>query len=696
MSAVPFPSKPSLMPFGRMIPEGLVADEQESLIDRLTTPAWIFDIDRNRVVWANQAGLAVWCAPTIAELAVRDLGNDMSVSVSRRLKQYQEDFERQKVTFSESWTLYPKGQPKTLRVIYSGIRLQDGRMAMFCEGLAYHAETPETLRSAEALLHASIMISLYDQSGRPLYHNPAARADIGVDRSFLGSRFVDDADYRTIMALLDRRGEARLVTRVRAADVIRWHEITARECKDAVTGSPAILISEVDVSDLKQTEEKANFLALHDVLTGLKNRGYVQQEFQTFLDAAKVTGETVALFFVDLDRFKNINDTLGHAVGDELLIEVSRRLQSSVREGDIVARSGGDEFLVLMRDAKHRPTLTAIADRIRVELSKPVMVDGRKLQVTASIGISLFPDDGSDTHALMKSADLALYHAKDKGRNCHRYFSRTMKEHAEARLETEWSLRRALEQGEFEVFYQPRVSISENSIVGAEALLRWRHRERGLVAPGQFIPLCEETGLIEPIGAWVLETAARQQKLWQDRGNPIAVSVNLSPRQFQNKGLLPLIRQIVSKTGCDPSLIELELTESIIMGNDSRITRTLQILNELGFGIAIDDFGTGYSNLAYIQRYPVSCLKIDRSFVADLETNSAISELIIAMCHLIKARIVAEGVENEEQLAWLRKKKCHEYQGHLFSPALPLDQFEQLLTMTSSDRRNGRRKALVG
>jgi len=671
------------------------ADNRLSHIDRLMTPVWIFDIDRSRVVWANKAGLEVWRAETLAELTARDLGKDMSISVAKRLRQYQEDFEKQGAAFSELWTLYPKGEPKTLRVIYSGILLQDGRMAMFCEGLAHHCETPETLRSAEALLHATVMISLYDMAGRPLYRNPAARADVGSDDALLASRFVDQEDDHKIRTSLKQRGEARLVARVRAAAGVRWHEITARECRDAVTGSPAILISEVDVSDLKHTEEKAHFLSLHDVLTGLKNRASVQQEFQTLLDGAGVKGESVGLLFIDIDRFKNINDSLGHAIGDELLIEVARRLEKSVREADVIARGGGDEFVVLLREPSDRESLNAIADRIRDELSKPVQIGPRELQVTASIGISVFPGDGTDIDTLMKSADLALYQAKDTGRNCHRYFSPTMREHAETRLETEWSLRRALEQGEFELFYQPRDSIAENEIVGAEALLRWRHREKGLVGPNQFIALCEETGLIEPIGAWVLETAARQQRAWQDSGHNINVSVNLSPRQFRNESLLPLVRQITAKTGCAPTRMELELTESMLMGNDDKVAKTLQVLSDLGFSISIDDFGTGYSNLAYIQRYPVNSLKIDRSFVSDLKTNSAITELIISMCQLINAKIVAEGVETEEQLAWLKKKRCHEYQGFLFSRAVPLDQFNKLLCGVNSVRRQRSRLALV-
>ena len=666
-----------------MASSGTAASLESEVVNRLATPVWIFDIDRSRVVWANEAALEVWRAETVEELAARDLGADMSISVAKRLKQYQEDFVRLGVTFSELWTLYPKGEPITLRVIYSGVSLPDGRMGMVCEGLQNYAETPETLRSAEALLHTTVMISLYDESDAPIYRNPAARGSAESGAGSLLTRFADEGDFHRLRAVLAQQGEARLVAKVRTSHGRRWHEVNARKCSGAATGAPAILISEVDVTELKLTEERANFLALHDSLTGMKNRAYLQEDFQSLLDSARSSGEALGLLFIDIDRFKNINDSLGHAVGYELLVELARRLRQSVMPGDVVARAGGDEFLVLLLNECDRAQLDQRAAAIRERLSAPLRAGGRDLQVTVSIGVSIFPDDGSDMNTLMKCADLALYQAKDAGRNCTRYFSRALRDQADTRLEMETDLRRALDQGEFELFYQPRVGMADNRIVGAEALLRWRSPKKGIVGPDAFISICEETGLIEPIGAWVLETAARQQRQWREHGHPISVSVNLSARQFRDDNFLTLVKDIVARTGCDPRLMEFELTESMIMGNDDKVTQTLRALYDLGFAISIDDFGTGYSNLAYIQRYPFSALKIDRSFVADLTNNSAITELIISMCHLIKATIVAEGVETIEQLDWLAAHGCHEYQGYLFSRPAPLCAFDAMLEAPS-------------
>ncbi len=646
--------------------------------NRIVTPVWVFDTDHGQVHWANPAALTLWRADTLEELTARPMSKEMSPTVAQRLKQYQRDFESG-ASFTELWTLYPNGEPSTTRCIFSGIRLDDGRMAMFCQGIEERPDAPETLRSAQALLHTTVMISLYDTDGNSLYHNPAARASYRDGMHSLTDRFMDAYDYKTLLDALERNGISNLVARVDTDEGPRWHEINARESRDAVNGTPAILISEVDISDLKEAERKSQYLAVHDVLTGLPNRTYLQNELTIKLESAEAFSQKLGLVFIDLDNFKNINDSLGHAIGDKLLIEVAARLRSHCREEDMVIRLGGDEFVVFLHDIKCRESVLQMVERIRAFLIDPIYIGEHVLEVTPSMGISLFPDDGSDMDTLMKHADLAMYVAKDTGRNRHCFFSHDMKEKAETRLELESSLRRATEHGQFELFYQPQVSFKDNTITGAEALIRWRHPSRGLLEPGAFIAVAEETGLVEPIGNWVIEEAAAQQKSWEQAGHNLNVSINLSPRQFRSDALIPTIQAAVEKEGCDPVMLDLEITESMLMGDNQRIITALEQLHEMGFNLAVDDFGTGYSNLAYLQRYPISCLKIDRSFICDLGKTSAITELIISMCKLIDVKIVAEGVEEIEQLEWLRERGCHQYQGFYFSPAVSVDEFEQKL-----------------
>jgi diguanylate cyclase (GGDEF)-like protein len=635
-----------------------------SLLERLNNPVWVFDIDCARVHWANASAQQIWRATSLEELLARDMGADMSESVARRLRQFQQDFVREDARFSEIWTLYPRGEPKTLRVMFSGIHLADGRMAMLCEGLGELDADPETLRSAEALLHTTVMITLYTLQGAALYRNPAARdVATAVDQS-LRERFVEGAAHDRLAQQLHTGGAGRLVAQVHTGQGQRWHEISARRCRDAVSGEEAWLLSEVDISELKRTEAHAQHLALHDTLTGLPNRSFVMQSFQQRMEQAHAVGHHAALMFIDLDRFKHINDSLGHSAGDQLLVNMAKRLHGQLREHDLAARLGGDEFLVLVAAENIERHVDQLAQRLLQVVAKPMVLGGVELQVTPSIGVALFPQDGQDIGTLMRHADLAMYRAKDRGRNGVAYFAA--------------ELRQALERREFVVFYQPRVDVKTGRITGAEALVRWQHPERGLVFPDVFIGVCEDAGLIGALGEQVLAQAARQQHDWGRVGLQLRVSVNLSSRQFADAQLVENVQAIVAKAGCLPQQLELEITESLLLGNDDATITALRRLRGLGFGIALDDFGTGYSNLAYLRRYPLNVLKVDRSFVNEVGEGRAITELIILMAQALKLKVVAEGVETEEQLAWLQARGCDEYQGYLFSKPVPAAQFEAL------------------
>ncbi|MFN0185465.1 MAG: putative bifunctional diguanylate cyclase/phosphodiesterase [Aquabacterium sp.] len=642
---------------------------------------WVFDFDFRRVHWANPAALALWQAATVADLRQRDMGADMSTTVARRLQQYQQDFERGPARFTEQWTLYPKGQPRTLTVVFTGHRLADGRMGMLCEALDERSEDPDSRRCVDALLHTPVMISLYDWQGRVLYRNPAAR-NTQPAPSESGHRFVNNRDYRTLLSQLLANGEARLMAPVHTTDGERWHEVHATRCHDAASGRQAFLVSEVDVTELKRTEARAQHLAHHDTLTGLPNRSYVLQEFGVALKHLQDRRLQAALIFIDLDHFKTVNDSMGHAFGDQLLVEMARRLRAVVREGDLVARLGGDEFLVLAVLHGTEGELQLLTQRILASFSREVMLLSTEVRVTPSIGTSLFPRDGSDIQTLMRHADLAMYSAKDAGRNAVAGFTPAMQARAESRMALETELRHALERGEFELFYQPKLTI-DNRLVGAEALLRWRHPERGLVSPLVFVPVCEEIGLIGQIGDWVLETAALQQVRWRDAGHTLKMAVNLSPRQLAGAQLVASVQDIVQRTGCRPGDLELEITESVLVGNDQHTRRVLELLHSMGFTIAIDDFGTGYSNLAYLQRYPLQTLKIDRSFVQTIGESDTLTEVIIVMCKALNLHMVAEGVERPEQLAWLAERGVQEYQGYLFSPPMPVAEFDHLLSRGS-------------
>jgi diguanylate cyclase (GGDEF)-like protein/PAS domain S-box-containing protein len=433
-----------------------------------------------------------------------------------------------------------------------------------------------------------------------------------------------------------------------------------------------------------QAEEAVKFVAMHDSLTHLPNRMMFNQRLEQAIGHAERTATRLAVMFIDLDRFKIINDTLGHESGDLLLREVAQRITENLRTGDIVARLGGDEFVVLLEDVPDASNVAIVAEKLIAALTSSFNIAGRDVHVSASIGICSYPVDAQDMRSLMKFADIAMYRAKEQGRNTFQFYSDQFNVHSVERLTLESELRGALQRDELVLYYQPVVDAKTGSVSGMEALVRWQHPEAGLLAPGKFIDIAEETGLIVPIGEWVLAQACMQQRAWTDLGlPPVRVAINLSPRQFVHRHLIDDIVKVLAETKCDTRYIELEITESTVMHNAPHAIALLSQLKAMGIRIAIDDFGTGYSSLAYLKRFPIDSLKIDRSFVADIPRdpgNTAITQAIIAMAHSLGLKVIAEGVETVEQLAFLRDHGCEELQGYYFSTPLTVEDATSLLT----------------
>jgi diguanylate cyclase (GGDEF)-like protein/PAS domain S-box-containing protein len=432
------------------------------------------------------------------------------------------------------------------------------------------------------------------------------------------------------------------------------------------------------------SEARLSYLAQYDSLTGLPNRTLLADRFSLMIVQARRRGGHLGVLFIDLDDFKLVNDSQGHAAGDELLRETAQRLQSAVRDGDTVARISGDEFAVILGDLKRAEDAALVAQKILDRLAAPAQVQGQEVAVTASIGIATFPADGNNAEALLGAADAAMYRAKQSGRNAFHFFTADINQRTRARAQMGLELRRALDRREFTLAYQPKIDLSSGRPCGAEALLRWDHPERGRIAPVDFIPVLEETGLIVPVGEWVLKRACEDLKAWQTKGAPaMPVAVNLSARQFRQHDLEERIRSIVRTAGIDPSLIELEITESQLMHDPDHAIRVLRALGDAGLRIAVDDFGTGYSSLAYLTRFPLASLKIDRSFVADVledEADATIVRTIVDMAHTLGFTVIAEGVELDSQATFLRALGCEQAQGFLFARPMPAAEFSALLS----------------
>ncbi len=674
----------SIQPLKTVVPDPHESgDDPIALARRLQVPIWIFDIDNSSIAYANAPACHLWQAETEEELTSRVMASDMSATVAKRLKQYQADFIESDATFNEMWTLYPNGEPKSVMVVYSGFVLPDGRMAMQCEVLGGTEDEPENLRSAEALLHTDVMITLFSKKGPTLYLNPAARNALVMPMKSFSDIFAFPADYADLMIELSVTGEHRLVAEILTVSGKRWFDLSAKSCLDAATGEPAILVTAIDVSELKVARDKARYLADRDQLTGCYNRAYLQNHLSVL--SLRDIADDAAIIFFDVDRFKTINDRHGHEAGDTVLTQIAARARAVLREEDVVSRLGGDEFVILLENLKHPDAIDAEVARIKDAITQPIFHDVTRIEVSVSMGVAVFNPGTTDFAEVMRQADIALYTSKQSGRDCWTLFNEAMGDAAQERAVIEDELITALENQEFILHYQPRRNLKTGQVVSVEGLVRWQHPQKGLIPPNTFIPICEETGMIEELGRLVLEMGVAQAIAWQDSGRDIDVSLNVSPRQFNDDQLLTTLLDLSQTPGFPSGKVELEITESVLIGDHEEIAEKLKTITKMGYRVAIDDFGTGYSNLSYISRFPLNCLKIDQSFVKQLPESGPIISLILTLTRQFGATAVAEGVETEEQLEWLTAHDCEQVQGYLFSPPVSIDEFDDVMDRLRND-----------
>ena len=583
------------------------------------------------------------------------------------------------------------GELISLEIIAASLRDHQG-IVILLRDITERIRTKEELLSLQkAVEHMQTGVIVTNTNGKIVYSNPAGAEMHGYTaKELLGQ------DVR-IFALPEETipvSEQELSNQRR----VRKDGINARKdgsplpvrlMSDIVMNSEGQIIGLIttceDITERKKNEELIKHLAYYDALTGLPNRSLFNDMLNKELAKARRRGSPLSIMFIDLDRFKFVNETIGHSTGDLLLHSVANRLKSIMREGDIVGRLGGDEFVVLIPDLGDVQDTSVIAEKIIRQLSQQYVLNGTEMYVTASVGVSIFPANGQDKETLIKNAETAMYYAKEQGRNCFQFYNPSINANTLKKLSLESRLRKAIERNELLLHYQPQIDLGTGRIVGAEALLRWQSGDDGLIGPKQFISLAEETGLISPIGEWALYNACEQNKSWQEAGYPtIRMSVNVSMNQFKQKSFIKTVTNVLDQTGLHPNYLELEFTENIIMQNTDFTSSVLKDLKLLGILFAIDDFGTGYSSLNYLKLLPLDRLKIDQSFVRHLTidpNDKAICKAIITMAHSLNLRVIAEGVEKAAQLEYIRFFECDEAQGFLFSKPLPAEDFGKLLTM---------------
>lgn len=541
----------------------------------------------------------------------------------------------------------------------------------------------EVMLYVDIFEHSNEAILITDKNNIIISVNPAlirltgySKKDlVGKNPSILSSKSISKPIYQKMWQELNEKGiwQGELIDRRKNGEVYpKWTSISViRDRKGKIINYIARF---TDISECKEAEKKIYHLAHHDILTGLYNRTSFESMLEQAISHANRVNTALAVMFIDMDRFKVINDSLGHDVGDKLLQEVAQRLENSVRDTDFVARIGGDEFIVVLTDIEKMISVAAIAEKIVNNLRQLYIIDSYDVNSSPSIGISMFPEDGYEVKTLMKNADIAMYHAKEQGRNNYQFFTEELNLSVQERLKIESNLKTALAENEFDLYYQPKIHAKTKKIIGVEALVHWSHPTYGLIEPNKFIPICEETGIIKQLGYSVINKACQQLKHWKAQGIFVTVSVNLSAKQLQEVNLVSRLQEIMSEHQIEKNELELEITETAAMQDTALSIRQMEQLNEMGIRLSIDDFGTGFSSLSYLKLFPIQVLKLDRAFVRDIPTDEndrAICAATISLAHKLGLKVVAEGIETLEQQAFLNNLDCDYFQGFLYSKPLP-------------------------
>ena len=684
-------------------------DQVSTIFDALDAVVYVADLETHDLLYINQSGEALWGqgwpGRKCHEVLQKDMAGPCAFCTNERLVVNGE------IQPPVKWEFQNTVDQRWYQCIDRAIHWPDGRLVRMeiAIDITEQRQAKEAVTAERAFLQA-VVDGVVDpiMVVAPDYHivmmNQAARQHLSADlrkKTGLCCYQVSHGaegpcqgdDHPCPLEQVKMTGQPVTVVHqhIRSGGERRIYELEASPLLDGDGVLTGIIEVSRDITDrlqiearLSENEQRLHHLAHHDPLTDLPNRLLFQDRLQHAMDKALRKALVVGLLFIDLDRFKVINDTLGHEMGDKVLTEVAKRIRYWVRASDTVARLGGDEFVIILEDIQDPTYVGAVAQKILGVLSQPILLGEQELFVTASIGVSLFPADTESPEELMKFADVAMYRAKDKGRNTCQFYTPDMNARAHELLALEGSLRKALANDQLVLYYQPQVDLNTGELIGMEALLRWQHPQKGLVSPGDFIPLAEETGVILPIGEWVLKTACLQNKAWQEQGfPPVRMSVNISAKQFRQADLVDMVERVLLETGLDPQWLELEITESVIMEDFGEVIMTLTDLKVRGVHLAIDDFGTGYSSLAYLKRFPISKLKIDQGFVRDITTDpndASIAASIVALARSMNLEVVAEGIETEEQMEYLLDYGCKQGQGFLFGRPLPQEQCLAYLT----------------